>query len=130
MCREPARGTRRPEGPGFALLLIVEDDKDLRDLYEEILKEAGHEVRAVETATAAIAALAGAPAVVLVDLGIEGGARPIVEAMHRGGGRAKLLIVSGVTDIAEQAEALGAAGWLRKPFGAEELAEAVATHLA
>jgi DNA-binding response OmpR family regulator len=111
------------------MVLIVEDYEDLRDLYEEILKAAGHDVRAVETAAAAIAALDSKPEVVVIDLGIDGGARPVVEALRSGGGRAKVLVVSGVEDVAKQAEALGAAGWLRKPFSAKKLAEAVAVNL-
>ena len=60
--------------------LIVEDNLDLREMYEEILSFAGHDVRSVETAAEAIAALdAQVPAVVLLDLGITGGAQSIVD---------------------------------------------------
>jgi two-component system, response regulator FlrC len=115
-----------------AAVLIVEDNLDLREMYEEILTFAGHEVRAVETAAEAIAALdAGVPAVILLDLGITGGVEPIVDAVRRRGpGRTALLLASGARDIAEQAETLGAAGWLQKPFVPERLMEAVAACLA
>ena len=115
----------------MAAVLIVEDNLDLREMYEEILSLAGHEVRAVETATEAIAALVAAPpAVVLLDLGISGGVQPVVDVLRnrRLGGTA-LLLASGARDIAEQAQTLGAAGWLQKPFVPEKLTEAIAACL-
>jgi two-component system, NtrC family, nitrogen regulation response regulator NtrX len=112
-----------------AEVLIVEDNLDLREMYEEILSFAGHEVRSVATATEAIAALdAQAPAVILLDLGIVGGAQAIVDVLrHREPGRTALLLASGARDIAEQAHAMGAAGWLQKPFRREKLMTAIAT---
>jgi DNA-binding response OmpR family regulator len=114
-----------------AAVLIVEDNLDLREMYEEILSVAGYEVRAVETAAEATAAIeAGAPAVILLDLGITGGVEPIVDALRRREpGRTALLLASGARDLAEQAQALGAAGWLQKPFVPEKLMEAVAACL-
>jgi two-component system response regulator FlrC len=115
-----------------AVVLIVEDNLDLREMYEEILSLAGHEARAVETAAEALAALdVLAPAVILLDLGISGGVQPIIEALRSRGDleRTALLLASGARDIAEQAQALGAAGWLQKPFVPEKLMEAVAACL-
>jgi two-component system response regulator FlrC len=116
-----------------AAVLIVEDNLDLREMYQEILSAAGHEARAVETAAEALAALAvQPPAVLLLDLGISGGAEPIVDALRNRKelARTSLILASGARDVAEQAQALGAAGWLQKPFVPEELTEAVAACLA
>ena len=112
----------------MAAVLIVEDNLDLREMYQEILSVAGHEAHAVETAAEALAALAmEPPAVLLLDLGISGGVDPIIDALR---GRDELagtalILASGARDIAEQAQALGAAGWLQKPFVPEKLTEAV-----
>jgi DNA-binding response OmpR family regulator len=112
-------------------VLIVEDNPDLREMYEEILSFAGHDVRSVETAAEAIAALdARVPAVVLLDLGIMGGAQSIVDALRRREpGSTALLLASGAPDLAKQAHALGAVGWLLKPFEPEKLTEAIAACL-
>jgi CheY-like chemotaxis protein len=128
----------RPEdGPdtirGVALVLVIEDNADLRDMYAEILAIGGHAARAVETADEALAAIASArPEVVVLDLGIAGGPDPVVEALRTGpldemGVPPKppaLILASGARDLAERAAALGAAH-LQKPFAPEQLLQAV-----
>ncbi len=112
----------------MAAVLIVEDNQDLREMYQEILAVAGHEAHAVETAAEALTALTRQPPeVLLLDLGIAGGVEPIIDALRKRQelARTALLLASGARDIAEQAQALGAAGWLQKPFVPEKLTEAV-----
>jgi DNA-binding NtrC family response regulator len=111
-----------------ALVLIVEDNADLREMYEEILAMAGHGALLAESGQEALELLASArPAVILLDLGVEGGgegllatirARPELEGMA-------VILASGARDLAEWAEKLGAAAYLQKPFMHDALIEAV-----
>ncbi len=104
-------------------VLVVEDNADLRDMYQEILSLSGHEVRLAETAAEALAALAvELPTVLLLDLGIPGTITPILEAVAPA---TRLVLASGARDLPERAAALGAAAFLLKPFGPEQLLAAV-----
>lgn len=108
----------------MAFVLVIEDNADLRDMYAEILAIGGHSARAVETAEEALAAIASArPDVAVLDLGIAGGAEPVVEALRQGPPVA-LILASGARDLAERAAALGAAH-LQKPFAPDQLLQAV-----
>ncbi|APR81193.1 Nitrogen regulation protein NtrX [Minicystis rosea] len=105
-------------------MLIIEDNADLRDMYAEILAIGGHAARAVETAEEAIVAIrAERPEVAVLDLGIAGGAEPVVDALRQGAPVA-LILASGARDLAERAAALGAL-CLQKPFAPEALLQAV-----
>jgi DNA-binding response OmpR family regulator len=106
-----------------ASVLVVEDNADLRDMYQEILTISGHVVRLAETAAEALAALAAErPTVLLLDLGIAGSIAPLLEAA---GPETRLVLASGARDLPERAVALGAAAFLLKPFGPEQLLAAV-----
>lgn len=96
-------------------------------MYAEILSIGGHETRAVETAEEAIEAIAAArPEVIVLDLGIAGGVEPVLGALRDGGGPpVALILASGARDLGDQAAALGAAAYLQKPFGPEQLLGAV-----
>lgn len=114
----------------MALVLVIEDNADLRDMYAEILAIGGHTARAVETADEAVAAIAAArPEVVVLDLGIAGGPDVVVDALRKGppgekGGQPALILASGARDLAERAAELGAAH-LQKPFAPDQLLLAV-----
>ena len=104
-------------------ILVVEDNADLREMYQEILSMVGHTVRSAETAAEAIAALsAERPAVLVLDLGIAGGVEPVLAAA---GTRVGVILASGARDLPQRAAALGAAESLLKPFGPEQLLAAV-----
>jgi CheY-like chemotaxis protein len=112
----------------MASVLVVEDNADLRDMYQEILASSGHHVRAAEGADEAIAALAQAPAdVIVLDLGIVGG----IDALRRiAGPEARMILASGARDLPERAASLGARAYLLKPFAPERLLAAVEGALA
>ena len=103
-------------------VLVVEDNADLRDMYQEILSGLGDcSVRVAETALEALDALAvERPAVVLLDLGIPGDFPALLAALHRGNGT-RVILASGARDLPERATALGAAAYLLKPFTPEAL---------
>jgi DNA-binding response OmpR family regulator len=105
-------------------VLVVEDSADLRDMYAEILLMEGHEVRTAESAGEAAAELARElPQVLLLDLGISGGA---VGLLGNLGPQTRIILASGARDLAEQAQAMGAAAYLLKPFTPEQLVAAIA----
>jgi len=107
----------------MASVLVVEDNADLREMYQEILALPGHQVRAAESAADALAALAGGlPDVIILDLGIAGGVEPVLQAAGPG---TRLLLASGARDLPERAAAIGAAAYLLKPLGPEQLLGAV-----
>jgi DNA-binding response OmpR family regulator len=111
-----------------AAVLVVEDNADLRDMYEEILSIGNHATRTAETADEAIAALHVArPDVLVLDLGIAGGIAPVMEALRATPALAgvHVILASGARDLVEQATTWGAA-YLQKPFAPELLLEAVA----
>jgi CheY-like chemotaxis protein len=91
-----------------AYVLVVDDDSDLRDVFVEFLAQEGYTAGAVENAQEALVVLAQKTPTV----------RPELTGTA-------LVVVSGARDLAEQAHALGAAGWLRKPFAFHELLQTV-----
>ena len=112
----------------MAVVLVLEDNADLREMYEEILAIGGHSVLLSETASDARAVLASErPSVMLLDLGIEGGAEGLVAEMRANPDLAGIAVIlaSGARDLEEWAVALSADGFLQKPFTHEQLIEAV-----
>jgi DNA-binding response OmpR family regulator len=104
-------------------VLIVEDNADLRDMYQEILTMGGHAVRLAETAAEGVAALEAArPDVVLLDLGIAGGVSGLLAALRP---ETRVILASGARDLPERAAALGVSAYLLKPFGPEQLLAAI-----
>jgi CheY-like chemotaxis protein len=111
-----------------AIVLVVEDNADLREMYEEMLGLAGHEVLLAETAHDAFVALeALRPNVLLLDLGVEGGTQDLVAAIRTRPelARTAVVLASGARDLDKWAQSLGAEAYLQKPFTHEQLIEAV-----
>lgn len=108
----------------MASVLVVEDNPDLRDMYAEILSMGDHDTRTAETAAEAVAAVqVERPSVLVLDLGIAGGVEPVLAEL-RGEPRVAVILASGARDLAERASEIGAQ-YLQKPFGPEQLLEAV-----
>jgi DNA-binding NtrC family response regulator len=109
-----------------ASVLIVEDNADLREMYQEILAMSGHTTCLAENAGEAITELASSQAdVVVLDLGIAGPVPALIDAVRAVGGR--IVLASGAKDLPERAAALGAAAYLQKPFTPELLSETVSS---
>jgi two-component system KDP operon response regulator KdpE len=110
--------------PNAATILVVEDDRPLRDAVVSAVEGAGFEVAAVGDGAAAVRSLRqNTPDVVLLDIGLPfvDGWRVLAE-MH-GRHQPSVIIISARGDQQDKVRALdmGADDYLAKPFGTEEL---------
>jgi CheY-like chemotaxis protein/two-component sensor histidine kinase len=113
-------------------VLIVDDDRLVRRLMTDSLRNLQYQVTVAENGEQALAAMDGARFdLLLVDFAMPGmnGADVAREAQLRQPG-IKVLMVSGYADSAAVEAALGSARLLRKPFDIDELRVAVAETLA
>jgi CheY-like chemotaxis protein len=121
----------RPPAPpvhGGETILLVEDEKILRDLTATILRDLGYHVIEAEDGDSAVAASAASPReiqLVLCDVvlpGLRGGA--VVRQLRQQRPRLRVLFMSGYVDhVAASDEALHGAPMLAKPFTVDELVE-------
>jgi CheY-like chemotaxis protein len=112
---------------GRARVVVVEDDRDLREIVLEVLKEAGLDAVGYADGGAALAALRGAPltpAAILLDLDMPGmSGRELRDELLRDPALAAIPVV-----VASGADttAIPAAAFLPKPYGVEDLCETLA----
>ncbi|HEX2571017.1 MAG TPA: response regulator transcription factor [Polyangia bacterium] len=125
---DPGSGTGKGQH-----LLLVEDDRDLRELMSILLEEAGYAVTTASNGQEALTALGqGLPDLILLDLkmpvmnGLE--FARLFRARHARG--APILVVTAADDPQRRANEADADGWLGKPFDPEALLAAVRQHLA
>lgn len=113
----------------MAVVLIVEDDPELRKLWEIFLKQMGHEVhQAVDGLEALYQARFYNPDLIVLDLMMPTASGDLVLGFVRSTAQLKktpVLVVSAVHNIANLAEQYEADGFLKKPFGMEEFRKAV-----
>ena len=117
-------------------LLVVDDDADLREALEEVLRDAGHEVLGASNGKHALEVLGTMPVLpglVLLDMMM-----PVLD----GGGFARamrqvpqwrdipVLVFSASANARQVAEEIGACGHLRKPVDVDTLVDAVHRHKA
>jgi DNA-binding NtrC family response regulator len=116
-----------------ARVLVVDDDRVVRNLIAEILRRAGHDVVAVAEAKEALRVAAdGSIELVVTDVTMPGmSGLELAAAVRSGHPGLPVLIVtgSGTDDMVADALASGAAGVLAKPFTQAELRQAVADAL-
>lgn len=134
----PSRPGPRPDKGGtpgrlvVAIILVIDDDKDIRLTLRRILATAGHDVHEAADGDSGLALCAEiAPALVITDILMpeKEGIETIRELKHAhpavriiaisGGGR------SGIMDFLDMARQLGADAALQKPFRRAELLEVV-----
>jgi two-component system KDP operon response regulator KdpE len=105
-------------------ILVVEDDRALRNAVIAALQSGGYEVEAAADGSAGVQALSAKPYdVVLLDIGL-----PFVDGWHvlstlEGRRVPSVIVISARGDQADKVRALdmGADDYLAKPFGSEEL---------
>jgi len=116
----------------MARILVIDDDVQVRGAVRRILERAGHTVEDVGNGDAGLRAHRERPAdLIITDIfmperdGIE-----TVRQLRRESPQVKIIVISGgdrtqTMDLRKDAELLGAARSLRKPFELSELVQAV-----
>src|SRR6201985_1333243 len=106
-------------------LLVVDDDRALRDVLRRALTLAGYDVRLAESGASALADVAGsAPDAVVLDVGlpdIDG--LEVCRLLRREGNRVPVLMLTARAAVSDRIEGLdaGADDYLVKPFDVDEL---------
>ena len=113
-------------------LLLVEDDKDIRETLAEILVEEGYQVRAAKDGREALRSLDSAeqlPALILLDLMM-----PVMDGWKFREEQRKnaawadipIVVISADGRVADRLDSIDAAAYVRKPLDIEELVEVIA----
>ncbi len=130
--RGPEDGEASTRAEPGARILVVDDDDDVRAFIADALTQLGHRVETAADGEAALVALArAAPDLLLVDFAMPGmNGAEVVRAARACAPGLPILFISGYAESAQIDQALGGgAAMLRKPFGADRLAAAVAAAL-
>ena len=117
----------------MAEVLLVEDDRDVRETMVEILEAQGHAVTAMASALAALTRLEqpGAPALVLLDLRMPGmGGLSFLNAlqMRPDRDRYRVILMSADRSVSHLLDAPSVVAVLHKPFESSELLELLEAH--
>lgn len=116
---------------GSERLLLVEDERSVRELAERIFRERGYKVTVTARGSEALRAFAAAPDqidIVVTDLIMPGmSGRELVQALHQIRPGLKALYVSGYTqdEIIRRGLHDPSVAFLQKPFTADELVDKV-----
>ncbi len=115
-----------------ASVLVADDDAGVRYVVQWALESQGLNVRCVATSADAISSLrVGLPDLLLLDLTmpVHGGSA-VADDLHSRGVSVPILVITGDGHAPEKARAIGAYGYLHKPFEIDELLKAVNKGLA
>jgi two-component system, OmpR family, response regulator MprA len=119
-----ARAPRGDDNTGMSLL-VVDDDRALREVLRRALQLGGYEVRLAESGAAALTEVsAEAPEAIVLDIGlpdIDG--LEVCRLLRREGNRVPVLMLTARDAISDRIEGLdaGADDYLVKPFDVDEL---------
>ena len=106
-------------------ILVVDDDRAVRDALRRVLTLAGYEVECVEDGDAALAAASQlAPDAVVLDIGMPGvDGIEVCRRLRSNSNRVPILMLTARVDVADRVAGLdaGADDYLPKPFDIEEL---------
>ena len=107
----------------MAKILVIDDDRMMRDLYVEVLTRGGHEVVLAENGAEGLARLGQRPDLIVVDLQMAdmNGYEFVKELRARDGRGTIPVIVSSGLGTGEYALRVGADRFLAKPFRSHEL---------
>lgn len=111
-------------------VLIVDDDPDLRLLMEETLDLEGYRVASAVNGANALETIEreAMPDLILLDMKmpVMDGAEFARRFRARHDHASPIVVVTAAADASKSAEAIGARGWLGKPFDLDALLETVA----
>ncbi len=109
----------------MAEILIVDDDFQLRQSFEKLLKQEGHTVRAASSGEAGVAAVAeSVPDLVIMDMRMSGmTGLEAFRLMQESAPRMAVIIMTafGTTETAIEATKMGAYDYILKPFDIPEM---------
>lgn len=121
-------------------ILVVEDDPDVREMLTEVLSMKGFHAVGAEDGLEALHLLRtlrhrapAVPCLVLLDLTMPrlgGSAFRRAQLEDPGVAAVPVAVISGATDLAEQAKALGAVATVAKPIDVDKLLSVVRRHCA
>ncbi len=111
-------------------VLVVDDERTIRSVITEVLAEEGCEVRSARNGREALeVVLLWRPDAILLDLMMpvmDGWAfREAMRGLPDGLDGVPVIVLSGAREVRAEADALGAAAALPKPFDLDEVIEAV-----
>jgi CheY-like chemotaxis protein len=112
-------------------LLVIDDDRDVLAMLQAFLEESGYRVLIAMSGAAALTQLQQeTPACILLDLRMPemDGAQFLREVRRLNARPPAVIVVSAGARAREQAEQLGADGFLAKPFDLEELLSLIQLH--
>jgi CheY-like chemotaxis protein len=113
------------EGPPRRPVLVVDDDRDIRETLEELLRDEGYEVVTARNGAEALAAVRRErPALVVLDLfmpvmdGVEFRRRQLADPEIAD---VPVIVISAAAALAERTAGMGAQAVLEKPIALDEL---------
>lgn len=112
-------------------ILVVDDEKDILEIVKAILEGEGHQVKIAETGEKALAAVKSDNSIdlVITDIRMPGrydGINLFNEIRKKFPFRPAVVFITGFFDIPEEdAYAMGACGFIRKPFKRQEICDVV-----
>lgn len=112
-------------------VLVVDDDEGIRELITSALAEEGYDVTAATDGVEALDIVRRCdPAMILLDMRM-----PVMDGRQfarayraQPGPHAPIVICTAALDAEEDARAIGAAGFIGKPFRLDDLLAAVGSH--
>ena len=112
------------------MILIVEDDRDIREFLGELLQAEGYSVVLAANGNQARERLESPPlpSLILLDLmmpELDGWALSKELKCVEELARIPVILVSGLSDVRHEADSLNAIGYLRKPFDMDNLLELI-----
>ncbi|MCC7371554.1 MAG: response regulator transcription factor [Chloroflexi bacterium] len=120
------------EAPTATVILVVDDDPEIRDLVRWLLEDEGWTVQtAVDGLDALRQATAARPSLIILDMGLPllNGEEVARRLHHHYVDPPPILVVSADARVGERAARIGAASYLHKPFDVDVLARLVRTTL-
>jgi CheY-like chemotaxis protein len=128
---EEKEATAKPPKGGAETILLVDDEKSIRDLGSELLKRFGYTVLTASSGEEALETYTSRPNeidLVIMDIGMPGmGGHKCLREIVRADPSAKVLISSGYSVNGQVKETLevGAVGYVGKPYRLADLLEKV-----
>jgi two-component system, OmpR family, response regulator len=122
-----------PPGGRSARVLVVEDDRGIREFVSSVLREEGYEVHQAPDGRAALTLIDHVPPdLILLDVRMPEMDGWEFARVYRGrsGVHAPIIIVTAALDVARDAREIGADGFLAKPFQLDDLLGLVERHVA